>query len=35
LKIDNPDNCLARFRANRTTGWIIFAGLILDALLRA
>ncbi len=35
LKIDDPDNCLARFRANRTTGWIIFAGLVLDALLRA
>ena len=28
LKIDDPDNCLARFRANRTTGWIIFAGLV-------
>ena len=35
LKIDDPDNCLARFRANRTTGWILFAGLVLDALLRA
>ena len=39
LKIDDPDNCLARFRANRTTGWIIFAGLVaelvVDALLRA
>ncbi len=28
LRIDDPDNCLARFRANRTTGWIIFAGLV-------
>jgi 4-hydroxybenzoate polyprenyltransferase len=35
LKIDDPDNCLARFRANRTTGWIIFAGLVLDVLARA
>jgi len=39
LKIDDPDNCLARFRANRTTGWIIFTGLVaessVDALLRA
>jgi len=39
LKIDDPENCLARFRANRTTGWIIFAGLVadtvMDALLRA
>jgi len=35
FQIDDPDNCLARFRANRTTGWIIFAGLVLDALARA
>lgn len=35
LQINDPDNCLARFRANRTTGWIIFAGLVVDALLRA
>ncbi len=35
LKIDDPDNCLARFRANRTTGWIFFAGLVGDALLGA
>ena len=30
----NVENCLARFRANSTTGWIIFAGLLLDAALR-
>ncbi|MDH3196548.1 MAG: 4-hydroxybenzoate octaprenyltransferase [Hyphomicrobiales bacterium] len=35
LEIDDADNCLARFRANRMTGWIIFAGLVLDALLSA
>lgn len=28
----DPPNCLTRFRANSTTGWIIFAGLLLDAL---
>jgi 4-hydroxybenzoate polyprenyltransferase len=27
-------NCLTRFRANRTTGWIVFLGLALDAALR-
>lgn len=31
LEPDDPQNCLARFRANSTTGWIIFAGLVLDA----
>lgn len=31
LDIDNPDNCLERFRSNRTTGWIVFIGLLLDA----
>jgi 4-hydroxybenzoate polyprenyltransferase len=34
LDPDDPQNCLARFRANSTTGWIVFGGLILDALLR-
>ncbi len=29
---DDPPNCLARFRANTVTGWIIFAGLVADAL---
>ncbi len=28
---DDPPNCLARFRANSITGWIIFAGLVADA----
>ena len=27
----NTENCLKRFRANSTTGWIIFAGLVADA----
>ncbi len=30
----DPENCLAKFRANSTTGWIVFAGLLLDAGLR-
>lgn len=30
---DEPENCLARFRANSTTGWILFAGLLVDAAL--
>jgi 4-hydroxybenzoate polyprenyltransferase len=34
LEPDDPRNCLGRFRANSTTGWIVFAGLVLDALLR-
>ena len=31
LDIDDPDLCLALFRANRWTGWIFFAGLLADA----
>jgi len=34
LDPDDPQNCLRRFRANSTTGWIIFAGLLADAVLR-
>lgn len=34
LNPDNVENCLQRFRANSTTGWIIFAGLVADAMLR-
>jgi 4-hydroxybenzoate polyprenyltransferase len=34
LRSDDPKNCLSRFRANSTTGWIIFAGLLADAVLR-
>ncbi len=30
LEIDNGDNCLRRFRANRTVGLVLFAGLVLD-----
>ncbi|MCB1503712.1 MAG: 4-hydroxybenzoate octaprenyltransferase [Hyphomicrobiaceae bacterium] len=31
LDIDDPDNCLKRFRANRDVGFIVFAGFILDS----
>ena len=34
LDPDDPENCLKRFRANSTTGWIVFAGLVADAVLR-
>jgi 4-hydroxybenzoate polyprenyltransferase len=34
LKPGDPANCLARFRANSTTGWILFVGLVLAAALR-
>jgi 4-hydroxybenzoate polyprenyltransferase len=34
LDPDDTANCLARFRGNATTGWIIFAGLVADAALR-
>ena len=30
LDPDDPENCLQRFRANCTTGWIVFAGLVAD-----
>jgi len=32
LDIDDPDRCLALFKANRDAGLILFAGLLLDAL---
>ncbi|TBW34987.1 4-hydroxybenzoate octaprenyltransferase [Siculibacillus lacustris] len=34
LDIDDPDACLALFRANRWAGWILFAGLVADGLRR-
>jgi 4-hydroxybenzoate polyprenyltransferase len=34
LDIDDPDNCLMLFRANRFTGWLVFMGLLIDALVR-
>ena len=34
IDIDDPDLCLALFKSNRDAGLILFAGLVLDALLR-
>ena len=30
LAIDDPANCLTRFRSNRFVGWIIFLGIVAD-----
>ena len=35
LDIDDGDLCLQLFRSNRYTGWLIFAGLVTDAALKA
>ena len=34
LRADDPDNCLMLFRSNRDYGWIVFAGLLGDAVVR-
>ncbi|MFM9940388.1 MAG: 4-hydroxybenzoate octaprenyltransferase [Hyphomicrobiaceae bacterium] len=34
LDIAKPDNCLLRFKSNRFVGWILLAGLMLDAVFR-
>jgi len=34
LRIDDPDRCLRLFRSNREYGWIVFAGLLADCLMR-
>ena len=34
LDPDSPENCLKRFRANSMSGWIVFAGLVADAIIR-
>jgi 4-hydroxybenzoate polyprenyltransferase len=34
LDIDDPRDCLIKFRSNRDFGWILFAGLLADCLLR-
>lgn len=33
LDIDNADECLALFRSNTQVGWLLFAGLIISAIL--
>ena len=35
LDINDPANCLARFKSNQIVGWILFTGLIVDMLLAA
>jgi 4-hydroxybenzoate polyprenyltransferase len=35
LDINDPANCLARFKSNQIVGWILFTGLIADMLLAA
>jgi 4-hydroxybenzoate polyprenyltransferase len=30
LAVDDPVNCLARFRSNRLVGWLLFFGLVLE-----
>lgn len=34
LEIDDPDQCLKLFRSNTSYGWIVFAGLVLDAMVQ-
>jgi 4-hydroxybenzoate polyprenyltransferase len=34
LDIDDPDGCLRLFKANRDAGLYLFAGLLLDAIVR-
>ena len=28
LDIDNPADCLAKFRSNRVVGWLLFGGIL-------
>jgi len=32
VDIDDPQDCLAKFRANRFVGWILFIGIVVDRL---
>ena len=34
IAIDDPDNCLMLFRSNQYYGWIVFAGLVADTVVR-
>ena len=34
IAIDDPNNCLMLFRSNRDYGWILFAGLVADTVVR-
>jgi len=35
LKVDDPANCLARFKSNQLVGWLLLAGLVADMALPA
>jgi 4-hydroxybenzoate polyprenyltransferase len=35
VQTDDAEDCLRKFRSNRDYGWILFAGLVADCLLRA
>jgi 4-hydroxybenzoate polyprenyltransferase len=35
VRIEDPKDCLVKFRANRHVGWIVFAGIVLDRLARS
>ena len=32
VDLDNPKDCLAKFRSNRIIGWILLAGIVLGRL---
>ena len=32
VDLDNPRDCLAKFRSNRAVGWILLAGIVLGRL---
>ena len=34
VNLDNPKDCLAKFRSNRLFGWLILAGIMADQLIR-
>jgi 4-hydroxybenzoate polyprenyltransferase len=35
IDIDDAQDCLRKFRSNRDYGWVLFAGLVADCLVRA
>ena len=34
MDIDDPADCLAKFRSNRLTGWLLLAGIVAAHVLR-
>ena len=35
LDINDADNCLRRFKANREVGWVLFGGIVAEMALRS